>query len=121
MVFKRTDRKKLSKKVLYRKLGGGTFRTKTGKIVKPRENFRAYPEDIPAAFKDVIVPVEPEELQQALVKEEKEKTEMNATKYEVKERSPGWFDVVNSEGKAVNESALRKQEAEELAAVLSEK
>ena len=103
--------RKRKQKVLFRKIGGGSFRTKKGKIIKPNETFLAYPEDIPDAFKDTIIPVEePPEV-------EPEPDETDAEEYyliEERENAPGWFDVVNADGKAINETALREKDAKEL-------
>ena len=45
---------------------------------------------------------------------EPDKPITKALVYELKEKARGWFDVVNSEGKAFNTKALRKSEAIEL-------
>ena len=47
--------------IRWRKEGGGSFRTKINgkdRIIKPGETFRALPEEIPLAFRDVVVPLD---------------------------------------------------------------
>lgn len=53
----------MSEESRWKKTGGGSFRLKSGKIVKPNESFRAKAEDIPKAFRDILIPLDglPEE------------------------------------------------------------
>lgn len=98
-------------KVRWRKTGGGSFRMKNGRIIKPNEVFYATVAEIPRGFRDVIVPIDalPEEA-----------PIISATKYELRTRGVGWFDVVNTAtGKVENENALRKADAERLLRDLS--
>jgi len=92
--------------IKWKKIGRGTFRTRSGKIIKPGQMFEASPEEIPEGFRDVIVPAEPlpEEIQ----------IEVIPPSYEVKSVAPGWYDVIDSQGKVVNEKRLRYPEAEAL-------
>ena len=88
---------------------------RSGRIIKPNQTFYAHLDEIPEAFRDVIVPVD------GLPEEEQEITLATATGYEVQERvnTKGWHDVVNLiSGKPINEKALRKDEAEKLLAEL---
>lgn len=48
---------KKRKLITWRKLGASDYTTKDGQVVKSGETFQAYPEDIPLAFRDLIVPV----------------------------------------------------------------
>lgn len=45
------------KKIQWKKLGASSYTTKDGQLIQSGETFFAYPEDIPTAFRDVIVPV----------------------------------------------------------------
>lgn len=128
--MERTQRRKIK----WHKQGGGSFRMRDGRIIKPNQKFEAYPEDIPDGFRDVVVPLEPLpedeplqsatefELQQAeppaSLDEDQEgqaQYEIQPQQYEKQERdATGWFDVVDSEGNHVNDKALREDEADEL-------
>jgi hypothetical protein len=125
--MQRTKRKKIT----FRKIGGGTFRLANGKIVKPNETFQAFPEDIPAGFKDVVKALEPLpdeepietvsnfELEKAEQPEEKESPE--GDDFELENREDGKWNVVKTTtGKPINESPLEKEEAETLMASLVE-
>jgi hypothetical protein len=93
-------------KIKWRKLGGGSFRMKSGKIIKPNQVFEASLDEIPAAFRDVIVPVDklPEELPLEVV----------GMNYTVVSKGPGWYNVIDAQGKVVNEKSLRLPEAKAL-------
>lgn len=45
------------KKVQWKKLGASSYTTRDGQVVQSGETFYAYPEEIPMAFRDIIVPV----------------------------------------------------------------
>lgn len=71
----------------------------------------ALPEEVPEGVRDVVVPVHPEDLGDV------EKTEsINVAKleYTVVPKKGGYYDVVNSDGKVINEKSLRKDAAQEL-------
>lgn len=53
---------------LWKKNGGGCFRLKDGTIIKPQETFHAKEEEIPEAFRDIIVKVEPVKKKQTKAK-----------------------------------------------------
>ena len=96
------------------KTGKGTFRLANGKKVKPNEVFQAYPEDIPEAFRDVIKPYG-QDKQVEEVFQVTGKVEDPTPIYSIQETdSVGWWNVVDSQGKVVNENKLRKNDAEEL-------
>ena len=97
-------------KILWKKLGAGSFRMENGRIIKPNQTFRASLEEIPAAFRDVVVPQED-------LPEEKPLPVVSDT-YEIRSRSGGWYDVYDQHGKKVNENAMRQSEAQALAASL---
>jgi len=89
--------------VQWLKKGGGTFRMKGGRQIKPGEKFWATPEEVPAAFRDTITVVETAD----------EATPNNPKEgYELQQRSPGWYNVVDKDGNMVNQSAMRKKDAE---------
>jgi hypothetical protein len=105
-------------KFWFKKIGGGSLRL-GGKIIKPGEIFSANPESIPKGFKDLIVPLEegPQE------EEKKIRVNLDITKsaYKVVNRGKSalWFDVVDANGKVINEKAMKKEQAEKLASDLS--
>ena len=107
------ERKK-EQKVEWEKIGGGTFYlkpptgspAKRGRKIKPGQRFKAFPSEIPQAFRDTIrslnpVPPSPEE--EVLDVEEEE--------YTLKHRSGGYYHIIDSEGKQLTETALKKDEA----------
>jgi hypothetical protein len=97
-----------NKKILYRKIGGGSLRIRLdGKrqIIKPWQKFLAFPEEIPAAFKDVIVP---QEDVAEFLKPEKQIPKIEITS---ETRKKGFFHIVDKEGKKLNEKALMEEEA----------
>lgn len=98
--------------VRWRKTGGGTFRMGNGKIIKPNQVFWAKPEDIPEGFRDVIVPLTEVPADTPV--------EFTETKYELQARSPGWYDIVDGQGKVLNESAMREDKAREMITSLME-
>lgn len=99
----------------WRKVGGGSLRLKSGRIIKPNQVFTAALEDIPAGVDDLLVPVNEE------ATEVKEHVKTGQTPlqpeyldglYEIRARGVGWFDIVNTEsGKVVNDKALRSADA----------
>ncbi len=114
--------------IWWKKLGGGILRIRDGrKIVKPNEEFLAYPSEIPDGFRDTIVPLEeiPEVIPVSPSFEVKERAEEpvqplevdeDAPEYEAVKREKGhWYDVINKEtGKPLNDKALTKVQAVEL-------
>jgi hypothetical protein len=100
-------------KIQWKKTGGGSFRAVLDgrrRIIKPGEVFRARIEEIPLAFRDVIIPLDPQVLKKA-----EEPIPVEQSNYTIVTRSPGWFNVVReSDGKVMNENALRKEDAETL-------
>lgn len=99
----------------FKKIGGGSFETYSGKIVKPNEIFKADPDDIPKAFRDIVVEVDPDPNPQPEPKTE----EIEVHEYTKEPKSKGWYDVVDSNGKVMNEKSLRDAEADELIKNLS--
>lgn len=89
---------------------GSSFRMRSGKIIKHNQRFSASVEEIPSAFRDTIIPVNPEELK----KTETLTSPVPELEYSLRTKGVGWFDVVDGDGKVQNEKSLRKPEAEEL-------
>ena len=120
------------KKRRYKQTGGGTFHLNTGKIVKPQEEFKAYPHEIPKAFRDTIVCLEEEgdedegfesvsEYALEPVDEPEQKESADEVEYKIEPKSPGWYNVIEvHSGKALNDKSLRKDEAEKLIEKLKE-
>lgn len=105
-------------KVWYKKIGGGSLRI-GGKIVKPGEKFRATPESIPKGFRDLLIPLEGGSFEEV---EKKQAVKLDITKstYKlVKREKSAWFDVVDANGKVLNEKGMKKEIAEKLISDLS--
>jgi hypothetical protein len=100
-----------SKKIKWKRIGGGSHRLPNGTLVESGVPFDATPEEIPKAFRDVIVPVNPEELQALL---EPPDIDPAPSLYSLKSRGPKAWDVVDGQGKVINEKPLTKAGAEEL-------
>jgi hypothetical protein len=96
----------MSKKLRWKLLSKKSFRMGNGRIIKLNQVFEATEAEIPKAFRDVVVPVAPLPEPPAL--------EVISGGYQVRSRGPGWYDVVNAQGKVVNENALRQADAQEL-------
>lgn len=92
---------------------GGSLRFRKNQIIKPGETFAAYPDEIPKAFRDVIIALEP--IPDANTKPE---VFVNAipTKYtlEPNEDEEGFFDIFNGKGKKMNEKPLEEATAKQL-------
>ena len=82
-----------------------------GRIVRKGETFYAYPEDVPQAFRDTVKPKDPE-LEKSL--EEHGVVQESKPKFFIKDHGNYWYDVVNKDGKVLNEKRLRKKDAEQL-------
>jgi hypothetical protein len=92
----------------WRNSGGGTFRMAGGKIIKPNQVYKAYEDQVPAAFRDTQICLEEIPTEVKVIP----KKSKNATpKYEIVHKGAGWYDVIDSSGKPVNEKALREAEA----------
>ena len=88
--------------IKWRKDGGGHFHL-PGRIIKPGQIFTAHPDDIPLAFRDTVVPL-------SKLPEEKA-PDVAAAKYKLKHRSGKWYDVVDAQGKVMNEKAMDRPDA----------
>lgn len=103
----------------WRKTGGGSLRL-GNRIIKPGQVFTATPNDIPKAFRDVVVPVGGDYNFDKPAKEEPPVVGIKPT-YTLAPRGAGklWFDVVDAQGKPINDKALKKEVAEQLIEDLS--
>ena len=100
-------------KLRYQKLGAGSIPL-FNSLIKPNQVISAYPEDIPARYKDILVCIDSTEMQE-WAKKESEKALEKEFLYELVEKTHGWWEVVNRETKkAINEKSLRKADAETL-------
>lgn len=102
--------------IWWKKIGGGSFRPTTGrlkgKIIKSGQKFKASVDDIPEAFRDTIIP-----LQEIPSSTKTPAPEVKGDKsvYTIQARGKGgWYDVVDANGKVLNEKALKKEIAEKL-------
>ena len=111
--MERTKKNIKEGQVEFLKLGKGTLTLYDGRIIQGGQRFFAYPEEISPAFRDSV----------ELVSESKETKEIfqsdgvvkpTEPQFKIKLLSPGWYDVVNEDGKAINENKLRKPQAEAL-------
>jgi len=100
------DAQVVEQKVRWRKIGGGSFRMRDGRIIKPNQEFMAFPHEIPQAFRDVVKPIEP--------LPEEPPLEVATGGYEVRSVGPGWYAVFDVSGKRVNDKGLRQAEAQAL-------
>ena len=93
---------------------GGTFRFRKNEIIKPGARFTAYPEEIPQAFRDVIVALDP----YTAANDAQDILEVNAPRpvYTLNpvEDNEGFFDIINGKGKKMNETPLDEATAKQL-------
>lgn len=106
-------KEKKDKKLRWLKNGGGTFRAIIDgqrRIIKPNEKFSAYEHEIPASFRDSIVCLDKIPSPDT----ERLKSEPVRKEYTLQAKGVGWYNIIDSEGKVLNEKALRQQEAKEM-------
>lgn len=105
--------------ITWKKIGSGSFRLH-GKIIKPGQTFKAREEEIPQAFRDVVIPTDP--IQVAKGKEEEFiKNHRKITFKKVESERPGRFDVINEvNGKKMNDNPLKEDKADALIADLND-
>lgn len=104
-----------SKLVSWKKTSGTfTLRRKDGstETIRKGQVFRAAPEEIPMAFRDTIKPVDPVELEARA----NPPLQVASPGYRVEPRGklPGRFNVVDGQGKVINEQPLTSNEAQSL-------
>lgn len=111
------ERKKTDQKPpRWRKLGGGSMRI-PGKIIKPGQIFRAWSEEIPKGFRDLVQPVDGQSTPSPTQTEQEEIAKMESTEptYEKRPKGGGWYDIYQVDtGKKMNEKSVREDEADEL-------
>lgn len=83
---------------------GGTLHMRSGRIIKPMQKFKAHPDEIPQAFRDVIVPVDPVTQISPLPVEK--------PGYSLRETDEGLYEIVDARGKAITEDPQPKDRAE---------
>jgi hypothetical protein len=99
-------------RIWWQKKGGGSFMLR-GKLIRANDKFRAAPSEIPTAFKDIIIALEdfvdPAAAPDPLLVVKK-------VNYSLQPRgkSKSQFDVVDGQGKRINEKALTKEVATNL-------
>jgi len=111
------------KAVQWIKKGGGSLRI-DGKIIKPGQKFSALPSSIPKGFRDLIKPLEPipyvipepgaKKASAPIPIPKTIKVTEAAYKVEPRPNSKTWFDVVDAQGKKLNEKALTQEIANQL-------
>jgi len=109
------ERTKTNKDILWAKTGGGTFHLRRNgkvRIIKKGQRFTAALEEIPVAFRDTVVPADGSRISQ--IQEKDLDIEVTKLDYYLESQGHGWYDVIDSKGKVINESKLRKAKAEEL-------
>lgn len=101
-------------KVRWKKIGGGSLRL-GNRIIKPGEIFYASESELPKTFMDTLVCLDKEDLQK--IKDgTKQASKISEVLYRLENDATfkGLWNVVNEEGKAINEKPLEKAIAEEL-------
>ena len=95
--------------LIFRKIGGGSLRL-FNRIIKPNERVLIKESNIPIAFRDLMVPLEnlPEPVTIKSTKVAKSHV------YSLKQKGNGLYDVVNENGKKINQEPFSKVEAEGL-------
>lgn len=88
--------------IRWKKIGNGSHRF-GNRIIKPGQIFSAYPDQISETMRTFIVPVDELPEEEVVIPVE--------SFYKLQERGKGWFDIVNSQGKIINENALRRDAA----------
>ena len=104
--MKRTVKKKEGT-LRWKKTGGGSFHF-NNTIIKPGQIFTAHPDEIPEAFRDIIIPMEaiPEDI------EIPEVAEMVFTIQEIEDSTK--VNIIDSNEKVINEKPLTKTAAKKL-------
>lgn len=104
-------------KVQWRKEGRGTLRLTSGELIdKPNQLFWARPDEISPAFRDTVKPAKgelPPEVPLEVVSSEYTAKEMPA--------GSGNFEILDGQGKIVNEAPLTAKQAEEMLESLQRK
>lgn len=96
--------------IRWKKIGKGSFMF-NNRYIKPGQVFTATVEEIPAAFRDLIVPVDklPED---PFTKPKK------VSNYTLMQTEEGLWNIVDKQGKIFNDAPMEKNEAEKVLNVL---
>lgn len=96
--------------IRWKKIGNGSFML-NNRYIKPGQVFTATVEEIPAAFRDLIVPVDklPED---PFTKPKK------VSNYTLMQTEEGLWNIVDKQGKIFNDAPMEKNEAEKVLNVL---
>ncbi len=103
--------------VRFKKVGGGSLRLHN-RIIKPGQIFIANPSDIPKSFRDLVIALDKNvkwEVAKSPAAAPVPITPAVVTKpvYVVKKREGSqWYDVLDGQGKVLNERGLKKEVAE---------
>ena len=89
----------------------GTLILRDKTVIRPGQTFMARPEDIPKVFRDTVVPVNPEDLPKDPGLEPVEPVK---PEYTIKSCGPGRYNVLDGQGKIVNEKSMSLADAERL-------
>ena len=97
--------------MLWQKKGGGTMRLLDGRKIKEGDKFKATEAEV-AGLETWLVPLQdkPSEKKEIGIK----------PVFFLRQRSAGYWDLVDSQGKVINDKALRKDKAEEMKKDLEE-
>ena len=112
--------RKMEKVITWKKVGGGSLRF-NGQIIKPGQTFKARDSEISPTFRDVIIPLEAIPGVAPAPGRPVEVITADKVEYKLKARGTGgWYDVVDVNGKVLNQAGMRKETAEKLIKDLSE-
>lgn len=101
-------------KIRWRKIGGGSLRW-NNKIIKPGEIFEADEDKLPKAFMDTLICVNPEDrgkIQEAQKAEKQTKEILYKLQSDTEDEN--LWNIINEEGKPINEKPMVKEEADAL-------
>jgi hypothetical protein len=102
----------------FKKVGGGSLRI-GNHIYKPGQVFEIDPNLIPKAFRDQVIPEGGDMKGWEEKRKEETPTPKNVVKsiYTAKQREGSqWWDILDANGKVVNEKGLKQEVAEDLMA-----
>jgi len=118
------ERRKEEVSIWWKKVGGGSLRgvfDGRKQIIKPNQKFKAKASEISMNFRDVVIPLE--SIPGVVTAPNVPDPDIKAVEVEykaVERKTKGWFDVVDKNGKVLNEKALKKDVAEKLVKDLAE-
>ena len=118
--MERTKKVGVIVKPSWKKVGGGSLRI-GNRIIKPGQIFEAFPEEISPSFRTMVIPVSADAVFKPEAQDGEVQTDVKAenvakviNSLRPRGESKAWFDVVNAEGKPMNEKVLKKEVAEKL-------